>query len=310
MFDHFAWSVLTVPGVVVALVALLADRLPPSPAAKVLAWSAAGAALASVLNVAAFTIKAAAEIPVVAGFFGWSYRTVIADTGHVRWVPWLCVALMVSAVVGAVRVVRRHRGGRAWALGLTGAVADDQVVVVQSEEVEAFAVPGRPGHVVVTTGMRQVLTEQQYEALLAHERAHLEQGHPWLMLLSDLAGAVHPALRWVSHRVSYLVERAADEHAASTVGDRKILARAIGTAALAAHGRPMLKPGHFASFARPRRPGEIPRRVAALLGRQVHQRRIWLAAIPAVLAVSSLIWTGEALYDLVELLVLAYGAHG
>nr|SBO97177.1 Peptidase M48, Ste24p precursor [Nonomuraea gerenzanensis] len=286
---------------------LLADRLPPSPAAKVLAWSAAGAALASLLNVAAFTVKAVAEIPFVAGLFGWSYRTVIADTGHVRWVPWLCVLLTGWAAVAAVRVVRRHRGGRAWALGLGGVAAGDGVVVVPGTEVEAFAVPGRPGHVVVTAGMRQALDDEQYAALLAHERAHLEQDHPRLMLLSDLAGAVHPALRWVSGRVGYLVERAADEHAATVIGDRRVLARAIGAAALAAHGRPALRSsGPFASFAGARRPGAIPLRVAALLA-QARGGRLWPAAVPAVLAASSLVWTGEALYDLVELLVLAHG---
>lgn len=307
MFDHFVWSVLTVPVVVVALTTLLADRLPPSPAAAILSWSAAGAALASLLNLVAFTVKAAAEIPLIAGHLGWSYQTVIADTGHVRWVPWLCVILLVSGMVAVRRVVRRHRSGRSWALRLTGATTHDQVVVVQSKEIEAFAVPGEPGHVVVTTGMREILTDEQYEALLAHERAHLEQGHFRLILLSDLAGAVHPALRWVSPRVGYLVERAADEHAASAVGDRKVLARAIGMAALAADGRPMLRAGPFVSFAKARRPGAIPRRVAALLGGQTHERRLWPAAVPAVLAVSSLVWTGEALYDLVELLVLAHG---
>ncbi|GGQ19069.1 M56 family metallopeptidase [Streptosporangium pseudovulgare] len=304
MFDHFVWSVLTVPVVMVALIALLADRLPPSPAAKILAWSAAGAALASLLNVVAFTVKAVAEIPVVADCFEWSYQTVIDDTRQVRWVPWLSSILMVSAAVAVRNVVARYRRGRAWALRFGEAESHDRIVVVPSEEIEAFAVPGRPGHVVVTTGMRKILTDDQYGALVAHERAHLEHDHFKLMLLSDLAGAVHPALRWVSDRVGYLVERAADEHAAETVGDRRILAQAIGTAALAAGGRPPLRLGPLASFARPGRAGVIPRRVAALL-RQAHGGRLWPAALPAALAVSSLIWTGEAWYDLAELLVLA-----
>ncbi|MEV6986463.1 M56 family metallopeptidase [Sphaerisporangium sp. NPDC051017] len=309
MFDHFVWSVLTVPVVVVALTTLLADRLPPSPAAVVLAWSAAGAALASLLNLAAFTVKAVAEVPLVAGHLGWSHQTVIDDTAHVRWVPWLCAILLMWSAVGVRRVVTRNRRARSMALHLAAAAGHHGVVVVQSAEVEAFAVPGRPGHVVVTTGMRAILADEQYEALLAHERAHLDQGHPRLMLLSDLAGAAHPVLRWVSDPVSYLVERAADEHAASMVGDRRILAQAIGTAALAAGGRPLLESGSLASFAMSRRPGAIPRRVTALLGLQARKRRLWPAAIPAVLAVSSLVWTGEALYDLVELLVLAHGAH-
>ncbi|MCF6467043.1 M56 family metallopeptidase [Nonomuraea sp. MG754425] len=306
MFDHFVWSVLTVPLVVVALVALLADRLPPSPAARVLAWSAAGAALASLLNVAAFTIKAVAEVPLVAGHLGWSHQIVIADTGHVRWVPWLCALWTVAAAVAAAKVVTRYRRGLAWARRFTPTAGPDGVVEVASDEIEAFAVPGRPGHVVVTTGMRRLLTEEQYAALLAHERAHLDHDHFRLMLLSELAGAVHPALRWVCGQVGYLVERAADEQAAATVGDRRILAQAIGSAALAARGRPGLRLGPLASFARPRRPGVIPRRVAALL-RQARRARSWPAAVPAVMAVSSLVWTGEALYDLVELLVLATG---
>lgn len=310
MFDHFVWSVLVVPLVVVALTALLGERLPPAPAAVVLAWSAAGAALAGLVNLAAFTVKAAAEVPVVAGFFEWSTQPVIADTARERWVPWLCAALLVSAAVATARVAARHRRVRSLARGLIGSAGTDEVVLVESRSVEAFAVPGRPGRIVVTTSMRQALTDAQFEALVAHERAHLERGHSRLMLLSDLAGAVHPAFRWVSKRVGYLVERAADEHAALAVGDRKVLARAIGTAALAARGRPALEAGPFASFARAKRPGAIPRRVTALLGRRIHGRRIWPVAIPAVFAVSSLIWTVEAVYDLVELLVLAHGAYG
>ncbi|WP_291409019.1 hypothetical protein [Actinophytocola sp.] len=48
------------------------------------------------------------------------------------------------------------------------------------------------------------------------------------------------------------------------------------------------------------RSGEVPPRVAALLDTRVHARI--LVVVPAVLAVSSIVWTGECIDDPQELL--------
>ncbi|MGW6772594.1 M48 family metalloprotease, partial [Streptomyces sp. NPDC055037] len=130
----------------------------------------------------------------------------------------------------------------------------------------AAARPGRPGRIVVTTGMLRALEPAEREALFAHERAHLRGRHHVLLAAAELAALCHPALRSLREPLGYALERAADEAAAAAVGDRRLAARAIGRAALAARGAPG-RPGAV----RPRTvlaatAGPVPRRVAALLG--------------------------------------------
>jgi Zn-dependent protease with chaperone function len=293
MFDHFLLSVVVVPPVFVAVVVLLANRFAPSLAARVLAWSAATAAAASLVTLAVFALKAAAEVPAVGRAFGWSSRVVADDTASVPWVSWLSVALLVAAVVAVTRrwLVQR----RALRLARGQVPVDGQLLVVRDATAMAYAVPGRPGHVVVTTGMRETLSDRQFEVLLAHERAHLTGGHHRLVRVAELAAAAHPALRWVARQVGYLVERAADEEAAARVGSRRTVAHAIGTAALASTA---MAPGLHAAAPG----GVVPRRVAELL-RPRSRANLWaLSVVPLGLAVFTVAWTGEAVYDLVELI--------
>ncbi len=120
--------------------------------------------------------------------------------------------------------VRRLRGAGPAAGG---------VVVADWAEPLAVAVPGRPGEVLITTGMLRVLGAAECRAVLAHERAHLAHRHHTAMLLAAAAAAVNPLLRPVRETVGYLVERWADEEAATAVGDRELVARAVAHAALA-----------------------------------------------------------------------------
>ncbi|GIE30712.1 membrane protein [Actinoplanes italicus] len=298
MFDHFLMSVVVVPPVLVVLVRLLADRLSPQVAAPVMAWSAAGAAVASLVNLVVFALKAVAEIPAVGSLFGWSSRIVVDDTARFPWVSWLSVVLLAAASASMTVTWRRQRR----LLALAGAGSGlGAVVMVPDTAAHAFAVPGKPGHVVVTTGMREALSDEQFAALLAHEQAHLDARHHRLILVSELAAASHPALWWVTRHVDYLVERAADERAATTVGSRRTVAQAIGAAALAATARPSLNAGlHAASPG-----GVVPRRVASLLKPRGWAAAPILAVAPLGLAIFSLAWTVEAAWDLGELIVAA-----
>lgn len=299
MFDHFLWSVVIVPPVFVAVVRLLADRLAPALAATVLAWSAATAAVASTANLAVFALKAAAEVPAIGRTFGWSARVVAADTARVAWVSWLSVALLVAVAAAVLRRASVHR--KALREARRDRPDGSRLLMVPDAAAMAFAVPGRPGHVVVTTGMRERLTDRQFDALLAHEDAHLAGGHHRLIRAVELAAAAHPALWWVARHVGYLVERAADERAAAQVGSRRTVAHAIGTAALASAGPGPVSPGLHAAA----QGGVVPRRVAELL-RPRARTNLWaLAVLPVGLAVFTAVWTGEAIWDLTELIGLA-----
>ncbi|MBL7260213.1 M48 family metalloprotease [Paractinoplanes lichenicola] len=294
MFDHFVWSVLVVPAVIAGLALVSADRMPPGRAAAVLAWSAAGAAAASTVNLALFTVKAVAELPVPGQWLGWSSVVIARDTQTVPWVSWLSAVLFLASMAAVWRTRRRHRSALAVITGLGDLPADREVIVVPDPAPEAFSVEGPPGRIVVTTGMLDLLTDQQYAALLAHEREHLRGGHHRLARTAELACAAHPLLRVLAIRIDYLVERAADERAAAAVGDRRSVALALGAAALAGPRTP-------AGLHLAERPGVVPKRVRELL---MPRRRplSWLyLLLPGALAAFSLVWTVEAARDLLEL---------
>ncbi|WP_230689346.1 M56 family metallopeptidase [Catellatospora paridis] len=288
------------PVLVSIAIRLTADRLAPGRAAHAVAWSAGATAAASIANLLVFTVKAVAQLPAVGALFGWSAHTVYADTEHVAWVPILSVVLLTASVVAVSVKACRHRLVLAQARRFTDGTAT--VLMLPDDRPEAFAVPGRPGRIVVTTGMRERLSATQLDAVIAHEQAHLAAGHHRLVAIADMARVAHPALWWVARHVGFLVERAADEQAAQAVGSRRTVAHAIGRAALAA--TPAIRLGLHAAG----RGGTVPQRVASLLDPPRLGTSHW-RLIPLLLAASSLVWTIEATVDLVELIAKAGTGH-
>ena len=97
----------------------------------------------------------------------------------------------------------------------------------------AVAVPGRPGRLLVTTGLFTLLDARERQVVFAHERSHLARRHHRLVGAVAAAAAVNPLLTGVREAVDYLVERWADEDAARAVGDRDLTARTVARVALA-----------------------------------------------------------------------------
>ncbi|MCU7823829.1 M56 family metallopeptidase [Kitasatospora sp. DSM 101779] len=179
---------------------------------------------------------------------------------------------MLAVVLGAV--ARTLAGRLRVAARARRAVADlpagDGPAVLPDDRPYAYALPGGPGRIVVSTGMMAHLAEDERAALLAHEQAHLTHRHHRYLLATRLAACVNPFLRPLHRAVAYSTERWADEEAAGAVGDRRTTARAVARAALVAHHAVL--PG-LPAFADPA-PGPVPRRVAALLG-PVPSGRAW-----------------------------------
>ncbi|HWO68341.1 MAG TPA: M48 family metalloprotease [Umezawaea sp.] len=306
MFDHFAWSVLATPVLVLLGVLALADRLRPDVALRVFAWSAVVAAAASTANLLVFGLKALAGLPFVAALGEWSSETVVADTARVPWVSWVSLGWACAVAVAVAGQWSRRRGVlRSARAEVDWLQPGGDVVTVADERIEAFALPGgqgRPGRIVLTTGILGLLDERQRGAVIAHERAHLDGDHHRLVWLTRVAATVHPLLWPVAHKVAYLVERAADEAAAAELGDRREVARTIGFAALAA-ARLDDFPAHGLLAALGTSPGVVPRRVSALMAPR--ERRRWPSVVPVLLAVGTVVWTAECVYDFHELLALA-----
>jgi hypothetical protein len=191
------------------------------------------------------------------------------------------VAVAAAGLLGCalVRLVRDLHRRRDTVRRLRNAgPAAGGVVLADWAEPLAVAVPGRPGEVLVTTGMLRVLGAAERRAVLAHERAHLAHRHYTAALLVGAAAAVNPLLRPVRESVNYLVERWADEEAAVTVGDRDLVARAVARAALATTDQPP-------ATALGMHGGVIVRRVRALQGPPMVSGRRLLAIVAATAVV-------------------------
>lgn len=149
----------------------------------------------------------------------------------------VAIAVAARAVVHVVEIVRssRYTAAAATELSAAGDAAGD-LVIVRDPAVDAYAVPGRGGRVVVTTGMLQALSASERRALLAHEYAHLRHHHYGYAQLARLAAIANPLLRPVGRAVDQTIERWADRVAVQEVGDPAVVARAIGAAALAGSG--------------------------------------------------------------------------
>lgn len=149
------------------------------------------------------------------------------------------VALIAAVLLGwgGFRLLTdlRRRHGTLRRLRAAGRPRDGLVVADWAEPL-AVAVPGHPGHLLVTTGILRLLDAGERRVLFAHEHAHLAHRHHLLVAVSAAAAAVNPLLAPARDQVAYLVERWADEDAAAEVGDRLLTAQAVARAALATTG--------------------------------------------------------------------------
>ncbi|MGW7103560.1 M56 family metallopeptidase [Streptomyces sp. NPDC054838] len=190
----------------------------------------------------------------------------------------LCAYGITRSVLRQLRHYRRAREQ------VRGAARAGDLSILDRPDPDAYALPGNPGRVVVTSGMLRVLDGPEREALLAHERAHLTGRHHWFLAAADLAARCHPALRAVREAVALAVERVADEAAAAATGDRRLTARAIGRAALAGHGGAGPVRPDFAARAAG---GPVPHRVRALLHPPVVRRGAAAAAACLLVALAA-----------------------
>lgn len=103
------------------------------------------------------------------------------------------------------------------------------VAVVEAEHALACAVPGRSGGVLVSTGLADRLRTDELEAVVAHERAHLQQRHAAVVAVAEsIERAVPwiPGARAMARSTRVLVEFAADDAAARRTG-RDAVRRAV-----------------------------------------------------------------------------------
>lgn len=293
----------------------LGARLPPRLATWLLTVGAVVLAATSSLALGVLAITALIRFPLLARLADGRWSPQVAqhhDPASLSVGLLACGVLGATATAAAVMLWRRVRTLAASAAEAACMPGHEQLVVVDDPAAEAYALPGLPGRIVVSTGMLDALDAAEHEVLLAHERAHLTHHHYLFVAFAQLAAAANPLLRPLASTVSYTVERWADECAATAVGDRRQVARTVGKAALAAkrtraRGRlPAAALGLLGRFA-PTDPGSVPRRVAALLAPPLRGRTALIASVVALLLATALCAL-EATRDLDTLLDLA--EHG
>jgi Zn-dependent protease with chaperone function len=292
----------------------LADRLPPVAATWLLSVSALLLAAASSAVLGILAITALVRVPVIDVLGKMSGPVIRSDDPASVPVAVAAGALLAAAAASAARAL----GRRAAALLAADRQArkfpgSGQVVVTDDDAADAYTLPGLPCRIVITSGMLRALNGPEQQVLLAHERAHAAGLHYLFGTAARLAAAANPLLHPVTAAVGYTMERWADEHAAAVAGDRQLAARAIARAALAATAAPPRRApgpgvlGAVTRLTRSRRPGPVPRRVAALFRPPPQPSLLLLAAAVLLVAVSGASVL-EAARDLHSLLALARDA--
>jgi Zn-dependent protease with chaperone function len=187
-----------------------------------------GAAIWTLLLVVAANVV---QLHGVAERLAWCSDLVTHHRGSFTPMGLAALGTAVAALASVVRVRARQRRERAPDNGR-------DLAVIASDDAVAYALPGRPGQVVVSTGMLRSLDAKERRVLIAHEQAHLRRHHHRYVRLTELAVAAIPVLSPVNARLRFVIERWADEDAADEIGDRALVASAIARAALASKSTP------------------------------------------------------------------------
>src|SRR5262249_864958 len=311
---------LLVPVLAAAAARPLAARLEPRLATWLLTATTVALAAFSTAALALLTASAIARSPLLAALGDYS-QPMLRRGDPVPALAGMAAALLLTAAAVAVAVVIRARA-RALAESYRRAASlapGGRVVVVPGHSIEAYALPGSPGRIVVSGRLLDALNDRGRAALLAHEHAHLAGRHHLFTTVAHLAAAANPLLLPVARAVDYTVERWADERAAAITGDRRLVASTIGQVALPTTPpappprRPRRRPPPASPGARGRSvplagAGPVPRRVAALLA-PPPRRQLALLAIVAILILTAGASAVEAARDLHALLEFAQTAR-
>jgi beta-lactamase regulating signal transducer with metallopeptidase domain len=298
----------------------LSARLEPCTATWLLTAAAVALAACSTAALALLSASAAARAPFLAGLGHYS-QEVMRRADPVSTVTGVAAGLLLAGATAAAGVVA-CRQVRALAESYRRSArlhTGDGVVIVPGPGVQAYALPGWPGRIVVSGELFEVLGDRGLAALLAHERAHLAGHHHLFTTVARLAAAANPLLLPLAKAVDYTVERWADERAAALTGDRRLVATTVGRVALLTPAR---EPTRAAGLAIIGQLGErmsvalagpVPRRVAALLAsppragvgtflhRAEHTALLAIAALVIVLTGLSAMHAASDLHSLVEL---------
>jgi hypothetical protein len=276
-------------------------RLPPAAATRLLVLGGLLAASSGVFILGVLAFTWIGQFPLVAAQGAWSPTALRSDSPVSPGPAIVSGALVGLAALSLILTSAR----RVWALLAVHRSCRDLtvvggLVVLDDDRPEAFTTAQPAGRIIVTTGLLRTLTPQQRRVLLAHETSHLTHHHAWWNLAADLAAAVNPLLRPTARAVATAVERWADEDAARTAGDRRLVAATlVHVAQLQSRftGPTVAAAGGPAATG-----GDVVARVRALLAPAPPRRPLLVTAVVAgllvgVLPAAAVQHTGEGLFE-------------
>jgi hypothetical protein len=240
---------------------LVARRVSPAIATWMISAGCVVSALSAVGALALLAMTLIAQNPDIAAAGHWS----IPALRHADPVGFpVAVAALAALAIGIGRLaVVSFRRGRSLAAShrINRSLSDtgSDLVVLATAAPDAYAVPGRPGRIFVTRGMLTLLSREECQVMLAHERSHLRHHHHWHRTVVVMAGTLNPLLMPLSRTQEWLTERWADEDAARG-NDRTVVASALARAAAAADRTWRRPEGSLALASYP-----VERRIAAML---------------------------------------------
>jgi Zn-dependent protease with chaperone function len=279
-----------------------------APRLAVFAWQAAsaGVVLATVLAGLTFLAPATAVSEGLAAVLDACAATIASVYSSPGRLPGVLTGFLLAGLVplrlGWVAVRSGLRDGKARrrlrSSVLIGARHQPSLgaLVMESDEVAAFCVPGRHNTVVLTTAAIATLSDEELAGVLAHERAHLHGRHHLAVGGARILARAFPGVPLFGRatgEIERLVELLADDAAARQVDRVEVASalvslagmRAPSTVLAAAQGVGALR---VTRLLRPAAPiGALPRIAAVAIAVLAVGGPVMLAAWPLLTATSS-----------------------
>jgi Zn-dependent protease with chaperone function len=202
------------------------DRLSPAAAARCSAVLLAAVAIAAVPTLWLIGLSGLAHLGFHNPVIDWSRHLL---PGYRPFGALIGIASLAAALIGTIRAARvlvhHHK------LRCTDTCA---IEFIDTDEIYAYTLPGPAGTIAISGGLRKALADNEFDVVLAHERAHARHRHDRFKLLALVTTAFIAPAAPVMARLDFYLERWADEEALRFTGaDRRLAARTIAKVALA-----------------------------------------------------------------------------
>lgn len=244
----------------------LLRRFRSDPISEVILWQAVGLSggLSLIGTALAFAVDpAASSLP--QGLWDLVRGEAHAKLSIFAWIFLVIALVLIGRLLGCLALTffsaRRTRLRHAEILHLLSEPSQNypDTRIISSDEAVAYCLPQGPrkGTAVLSTGLLEVLSEDERSAVIAHEKAHLDFRHDILVIPF---AAWHRALPFFSataiglNSVNRLIEFMADDQARDHI-DPDVLARAVAAAArISPDHREALSAERIMRLSQPRHP--------------------------------------------------------